>query len=897
MPVHALHPSDPAADGSRWAEMRTSLPAEWLHRYWITWAFTAEAAALASAVVIASILCSRSLRSQAFNKMIVGLAIPDFVFSFICGIACALNAHNHSYFGGDSACNLQSVYVIFGFAGSMWMNSLIAYELRRLATSLGQGEAYLPPSGGAVVVRILCIYLLSLFIALLVVIPGVPAEAGSHRGLACLPMEYDVKSTIFHWTVTMNLMLVVPLVIILWNFWQAYKSSPLSMKSNNVDRAVFVFFARLMALFVFMWVPSGFLIWMVPLSQHIAYYGGLLSHAQGFVSSFLYMMKPDINAKLRSHLASAGARLGWRRDAGRVAKTGGGMTTEISGSSSSSGSFLLSSMTPSLRENLMHNMQVDVMAYEQLPMQVIEFASWLAAGHIPTSSEGLTREASASDTVVFVSQRWWSSDHPDDARGSKYAVLCRGIRKLIGRHRLDEARVVLWIDVACISQENLDLMQKGIASLISYAARSNFMIVPVGSDGASVRAFRAAEHPMQLHNYGERAWCRLEVYIFTCIAEASQSPMFCYGFGATTEGLLCMPPAERLRSLFDSSRKGAGFDMSKLPSTGMLTVEEDRSVIHEIEENMRDIYVRMAILEQKLTFEAKRRTQCVLSEKQVRCKDVPFIATAFMQQGVAPRLLSLHLDGNLIADRGAAQLVRDVVLNPDAALTFLDLSGNSKLGVLGVKHLAFGLNHPACTLKELRMANCGLSGFELEPLTGVRFGSSCLKKLDLSFNLLDDSTCEGLLEACGGDQPFLDLLVQGNPLSPACASKVFRVLAAVELGSRRVGADGRGSSSTSDELIHPREFLLELEEGLVHPHSSGIDEELNLSVESLSLSLAPFSMTVSNAEISMRTTGSVATANSLLLSADRAGSADARGPLTMLHNTQSVQSDPSVISV
>ena len=36
------------------------------------------------------------------------------------------------------------------------------------------------------------------------------------------------------------------------------------------------------------------------------------------------------------------------------------------------------------------------------------------------------------------------------------------------------------------------------------------------------------------------------------------------------------------------------------------------------------------------------------------------------------------------------------------ALTFLDLSGNSKLGVLGVKHLAFGLNHPACTLKESR---------------------------------------------------------------------------------------------------------------------------------------------------------------------------------------------------
>ena len=47
----------------------------------------------------------------------------------------------------------------------------------------------------------------------------------------------------------------------------------------------------------------------------------------------------------------------------------------------------------------------------------------------------------------------------------------------------------------------------------------------------------------------------------------------------------------------------------------------------------------------------------------------------------------------------------------------------------------------------------------------------------------------------------------------------------------------------------------------------------------------------------MRTTGSVATANSLLLSADWDGSADASGPLTMLYTTQSVQSGQSVISV
>jgi len=96
------------------------------------------------------------------------------------------------------------------------------------------------------------------------------------------------------------------------------------------------------------------------------------------------------------------------------------------------------------------------------------------------------------------------------------------------------------------------------------------------------------------------------------------------------------------------------------------------------------------------------RTACVLSEKQVRCKDIRFIAKAFMQEGVAQRLLSLHLDGNLIADKGAGLLVRDIVLNPDTQLTFLNLSGNSKLTAAGVKHIAFGLDHPECALKEPR---------------------------------------------------------------------------------------------------------------------------------------------------------------------------------------------------
>eukprot|EP00972_Heterocapsa_arctica_P032379 4771478-Heterocapsa_arctica.AAC.1 len=80
---------------------------------------------------------------------------------------------------------------------------------------------------------------------------------------------------------------------------------------------------------------------------------------------------------------------------------------------------------------------------------------------------------------------------------------------------------------------------------------------------------------------------------------------------------MCLPPLEQLRSLFDMSNKGAAFDVSMLPSTGALSVEEDRKAIYQIEESMRDIYVRIAILENKLQFETSTRLdKCILSEKQ-----------------------------------------------------------------------------------------------------------------------------------------------------------------------------------------------------------------------------------------------------------------------------------------
>eukprot|EP00947_MAST-08B_sp_MAST-8B-sp1_P005174 g5174.t1 len=81
---------------------------------------------------------------------------------------------------------------------------------------------------------------------------------------------------------------------------------------------------------------------------------------------------------------------------------------------------------------------------------------------------------------------------------------------LLDYNELAETQVAVWIDYSCINQINDEDKQKGIDSLIAYAARSDYLLIPVFPDAASVNAFVGATHPMHLGNFGNRAWCRLE---------------------------------------------------------------------------------------------------------------------------------------------------------------------------------------------------------------------------------------------------------------------------------------------------------------------------------------------------------------------------------------------------
>ena len=84
-------------------------------------------------------------------------------------------------------------------------------------------------------------------------------------------------------------------------------------------------------------------------------------------------------------------------------------------------------------------------------------------------------------------------DAPDDHQGPEYSRLRREIQKIVRKHKFDAIRVVLWVDWACISQEDSILQAIGISSLIAYAARADFMFILVASDLTSACAIQEGE--------------------------------------------------------------------------------------------------------------------------------------------------------------------------------------------------------------------------------------------------------------------------------------------------------------------------------------------------------------------------------------------------------------------
>ena len=205
--------ADLAHNASRYEWNRAKADPAMLQIVWGTWMVVAASAAVASGIIVAGVLSSKEARRNVFNLLIVFLCLPDFIFSFLCSITCALSwsAGEHSPIGGALGCEWQSFYVIFGFTGSMWMQLVIASELRNvLRCSHGQ-RAYVQPTLPQVLRRAAFVYGLSLFIGAWPFFGFIPLRSDTASGMACVPLAYDAASEVFLWLVYLGFVAFLPL--------------------------------------------------------------------------------------------------------------------------------------------------------------------------------------------------------------------------------------------------------------------------------------------------------------------------------------------------------------------------------------------------------------------------------------------------------------------------------------------------------------------------------------------------------------------------------------------------------------------------------------------------------------------------------------------------------------
>ena len=347
---------------------------------------------------------------------------------------------------------------------------------------------------------------------------------------------------------------------------------------------------------------------------------------------------------------------------------------------------------------------------------VIPFASFRSNGCIPRSSDALAIGRDPLRKLVFVSHRWlrpWMSKeeceahgaawagtpHPDDAENSKHALITEGLSQIAAREGWREEEIDVWIDFACVEQDDQDEKRKGIESLLAFVTRADAVLIP-SMHGAPMYNQKLQLDVDCVEEYGSRAWCMLECFAFWCasmVRRIAEPRLYCaWRNSADPVGM------EKVK-----------YDLLALPSSGSLTNELDKPFIEQHEMGVRDQYGEAAVVARcvqgaetidlgdqlldtrHITTLLDHLGRCTAAEggaeslvavdlrgNHIGDDFAEGLAELLCQQGM-PRLRSLKLYRCNISDRGALALARALTVRTDEVAPRLEFIGlvNSGLAV------------------------------------------------------------------------------------------------------------------------------------------------------------------------------------------------------------------------
>lgn len=226
---------------------------------WVTWSAVSGIAGIFTLIFFLGILSSPKARGRSFNVYVLFITFPDMFFSIACAVTCGLNAAIGQYYS-ERMCAFQTFYTIFAFAANAWLNAVIVSQVHTMLRNSYQRRRYQPPKIKVVFGHAAIVYCYAALIASMTLWGTSLHRHTDSRGLACVPLEHDVRSSLFFWLCYFWLLIGIPLVYVTYVLFDVRRRRLLPPGGRT--RSVAVFFARITFVFLLMWLPTMVLLYM-----------------------------------------------------------------------------------------------------------------------------------------------------------------------------------------------------------------------------------------------------------------------------------------------------------------------------------------------------------------------------------------------------------------------------------------------------------------------------------------------------------------------------------------------------------------------------------------------------------------------------------------------------------
>lgn len=274
-----------------------------LFKMWSSWAALTFLTGIITTAVLIPVVTSKKAMRNPFNLYLVFLMLPDACVAFACALSCTTNAMA-GHFTSDWGCYLQSFYLVFSIGTNCWLNALITWHIWRMLSSSQNFRRYKPPTHKRILKETALVYLYGAFLAGMGMLNDVswwPHKTQLVIGAACLPMDFSTGSTVFFYCCFFPLLFGIPVSYVCYVIYQIWKQGMLPPPGRR--RTLAIYFIRLAVVFLGMWAPGLLFMFVLPHAfahPWLFFGGGSWSHLQGFASTVVSLMKPDIQEAVKS---------------------------------------------------------------------------------------------------------------------------------------------------------------------------------------------------------------------------------------------------------------------------------------------------------------------------------------------------------------------------------------------------------------------------------------------------------------------------------------------------------------------------------------------------------------------------------------------------------------------